>query len=129
MGEQIQRGALVGRRMEINSGYTTPAVGDSVTVSGENEVNLVGADEHCIGTVLAINSAGGNVLATVTVELRGAAVRTGVASGTVAFGDPLQSAASGDLKTHTPGAGLSRLIRGYALTGATVGLAFDYLEI
>lgn len=128
MGEQLQRGALVARRMEIASGYSTPAVGDSVKVSGENEVDLVGDEEHCIGTVLAINTAGGNVLATVTVELRGAAVRNGVASGTVTVGDRVQSAAAQELKTWAPGAGLSALIRGTALTGAANPNSFDYLE-
>lgn len=129
MGERTAHGALVAAPFTVNSGYTTPAVGDKVTISDDYEVNAVAADGLVLGEVFAINEASGNVNATLTVELRGQKIDRVVASGGVSAGALVKIAGVNSVATWISGAGLTRILYGIALEAALDTESLDVLVL
>lgn len=127
MAERTHHEALVGAKFAQDSGYTAPAVGDKVAISGDYEVAAAAADDVVLGEVFALNLASGNVNASVTVEMRGAKVDRVVASGSITAGDYVKAAGSNAFVTFTPAAGTSSLIYGIALEGANDAESLDVL--
>ena len=127
MAERTQHEALVGAKFAQDSGYTAPAVGDKVAISGDYEVALAAADDVVLGEVFALNLASGNVNASVTVEMRGQKVDRVVASGTITAGDYVKAAGANAFVTFAPAAGTSSLIYGIALEGAANTESLDVL--
>lgn len=129
MGERTQHEAHVAATFAQHSGYTAPAVGDKVAISGDYEVAAATANDFVIGEVFALNPASGNVAATVTVELRGQKIDRVVVddAGNVAAGAYVAIAGPTSVATHTPAAGTSVITYGIALEAGLDTASIDVL--
>ncbi len=131
MGERAQHEALLGVAFTLDSGYTAPAVGDKVKVSGDYEVAAATAAAFVLGEVFAINEGSGNVDPTVTVELRAQKIDRVVVddAGNVAAGAYVAIAGPNSVATHTPAAGNSIVAYGIALEAGLDTESIDVLVL
>ncbi len=125
MGAQRVTAALVGRKMSLNAGYTDPAIGDKVMISGDNEVNLVTDGARSIGEVFQVHPVSGNTAAALTIELRTSRVDSLIAQVTITAGDKIMNFDRTKGRIFLPGSEDSVDVYGIALTGAAQDGSFD----
>ena len=128
MGKTAINGALVGKVFAIDAGYTSPAVGDKVKISGDYEVAAATEAAVVIGEVFAINKGSDNVEESLTIELRSAKIDSVVAQADVVAGEFVVIYNATQVRPYVQGTDLPEEIYGIALSGATATNSLAWLE-